>query len=374
MASLSTRDFTSLVRSMTAALQARASAALDLSVGSVLRALVEAVSGLTLWLESLVLAVLALTRAATSAGSDLDSWMADYGVTRLAAAPAGGLATFARFTATNAATIPVGTLVKTGDGTQSFTVAADTTNAAYSAALGAYVMAAGTASLSVLVTAVTTGVAGNVLAGTVTTIAASLPGIDTVTNAAAFAGGVDAESDAALRARFVLYIGSLSKATLAAVESAIANIQQGLTYRIVENQDYSGATDDGYFYVVVDDGTGYPSATLLSTVNNAVDAVRGLGIRFGVFAPVVESAAVTMVVTSASGAVHADVVAAVTTALQNAINALPLGTALPYTQRAAIAYGVPGVTNVTGILLNGGTADLGATDQQVIKAGTMVIS
>jgi uncharacterized phage protein gp47/JayE len=374
MATLSTRDFTTLVRSMTAAIQARASSALDLSVGSVLRALVEAVSGLALWLESLVLAVLALTRAATSAASDLDSWMADYGVTRLAAAPAGGSVAFARFTATNQATIPVGTLVKTADGTQSFAVTIDTGNAAYSAALGAYVLAAGVSSLSVPVSAVIAGTAGNVLAGTVTTISAALPGIDTVTNPAAFTGGIDAESDAALRARFVLYIGSLSKATAGAVGSAIANIQQGLNYRIVENQDYNGATDDGYFYVVVDDGTGYPSSTLLSTVNNAIDAARALGVRFGVFAPVVVTADVTMALTSAAGTTHADVVAAVTTALQTAIDALPLGTSLPYTQLAAIAYGVTGVANVTGILLNGATADLAATVQQVVKAGTMVIS
>ena len=47
-----------------------------------------------------------------------------------------------------------------------------------------------------------------------------------------------------------------------------------MTYTLVENQTYAGATQYGYFYVVVDDGTGSPSSTLLSSVANAIDAVR----------------------------------------------------------------------------------------------------
>jgi uncharacterized phage protein gp47/JayE len=141
-----------------------------------------------------------------------------------------------------------------------------------------------------------------------------------------------------------------------------------------ENADYNATTDYGYFYVVADDGTGDPSTNLLTDIGNAVEAVRPLCSRYGIFAPVVLTANVSMTITSASGYTHSVVVAAVTTALQNFINELPLGTSLPYTQLAGVAYEVPGVINATSILLNSGTSDLTADVQHKINAGSIAIS
>ncbi|MFX8028091.1 baseplate J/gp47 family protein, partial [Acinetobacter baumannii] len=103
----------------------------DLTVGSVLRAIVEANAAVVVWLEGLLLQVLAITRAATSSGADLDSWVADFGVTRLPAVAATGIVTFSRFTTTQQVLVPVGATVQTADGTQQFTVTIDTTNPAY---------------------------------------------------------------------------------------------------------------------------------------------------------------------------------------------------------------------------------------------------
>ena len=112
--------------------------------------------------------------------------------------------------------------------------------------------------------------------------------------------------------------------------------------------------------MVWDDGTGDPSSTLVNTVANAIDAVRALTVQFAVFAPIVVTATPTLVITTAAGFTHATVVGLVGTAVQNFINLLPLGTSLPYTQIASIGYGVAGVTNVTGVLLNSATADITA--------------
>ncbi len=362
---------------MVTAVQAGASTLINLTVGSVLRAIIEAVAGVILWLQGLIIFVATLTRAATSWGGDLDSWMADYGFKRLAATASAGQVTFARFTATAQAVVPVGSIVQTGDGTQSFTVTVDTTNAAYNATIvtgGGYVLASGVSSISAPVQAVNAGTQGNVHSGSITSLAQSISGVDTVTNAAAFANGIDTETDTAFRARFVLYIASLSKATKIAIGAAIANVQQGLQYTLTENYDYSGTLDYGFFYVVIDDGTGYPSSALQASVGSAIEAVRGLTSRFAVFAPVVVTATPTMVLTTAAGYTHATVVAQVTAALQAFINGLALGASLPYTQLAAIAYGVAGVTNVSGVLLNGGAADLTATPKQAIICGTPVVS
>ncbi len=52
-----------------------------------------------------------------------------------------------------------------------------------------------------------------------------------------------------------------------------------------------------------------------------------------------------------------------------------MGQALSYTRLAQIAFDAsPGVTNVTGLQINGGNADITATAQQVLRAGTVTIS
>lgn len=372
---LSTQDFTTLVRNQVAAIQGAARVLVDLTLGSILRACVEANAAIALWLQGLILQLLATTRAATASGADLDSWVADYGVTRLAAVAATGQVTFARFTPTLQAVVPVGATVQTADGTQQFTVTTDTTNPAYSASLGGYVLAANVTSVNVPVTALTAGAGANVSAGQINTITQPIPGVDTVSNAAVFTNGANAETDAALRTRFVAYVQSLSKATKNAVGYAITSIQTGLTYTLVENQQYNGTTDNGYFYVVVDDGTGSPSSILLSTVSNAIDAVRGAGIRFGVFGPVVVNASVAMTCTIAAGYDPVATKALVAAALKAYINSLTLGQALAFTRLSQVAYDAsPGVTNVTAVTLNGGSADLAATSQQVIKYSTVTVN
>lgn len=371
---LTTYTFNQIVSGIAAATQAAASSLLDFGVGSILRALAQAVAGQFLWLQAIILQVLTLTRAATSVGADLDSWCADFGFTRLPATAATGQVTFSRFTATQQAVVPVGATVQTSDGSQTFAVTLDTGNSAYNAGLGGYVILANTASVNVPVQAVAGGSGGNAQAGAISVITSPIIGVDTVTNGAAFLNGADAEPDADFRARFVLYLASLSKGTKAAIGSAVRGVQQGLNYTITENQNYNGTANQGYLYVVVDDGTGQASSDLLARVNAAIDAVRPFTSNFGVFAPAIVTANVGMTVTSAPGFNHATVVGNVGVALTNFLNRLTLGVSVPYTQLASVAYGVAGVQNVIGVTLNGGTFDLAANQKQRIVSGTMTIS
>lgn len=360
---------------MVASAQAKAKVLLDFTVGSVNLAIIEAVAQVVIWLEGLILTLLAVTRAATSSGSDLDSWMADYGLTRLAATSSTGQVTFSRFTPTYQAVVPVGTVMQTADGTQQFTVISDTTQTAYSATLGGYVIAAGINSAVATVQSVNTGTQTNVLANTITTLTQAVQYVDTVTNANPFSNAVDTESDTAFRARFVTYINSLSKATKSAVGNAVLAVQQGLSYVLVENQTYGGATQMGYFYVVVALNGAAPGSTLLNTIGSAVDAVRPITSTFGVFAAVTVSANIAMTISTASGYTHSAVTAQVQTALQNYIATLSIGQTLPYTRLAQVAYDAsPGVTDVTAMTLNSATADLTATNQQLIVAGTINIT
>ena len=190
---LTLRTFNTLVQSMAAAVEASATQLLDLTVGSTLRAVLEADASIGLWMQWLILLVLRTTRAATSSGTDLDSWMADLTLTRLPAVAATGTVTFSRFTPSMSALIPAGALIRTSDGAQIFAVSMDTSQPAWSAASDGYIVAGGVISLDVPVTAQTPGSTGNVQASTITLLASALPGIDSVNNVNALQNGLDAE-------------------------------------------------------------------------------------------------------------------------------------------------------------------------------------
>jgi uncharacterized phage protein gp47/JayE len=237
---LNLKAFSQLIEDMGAALQSSASSLIDVSVGSVVRAIFEANASVVLWLQWLVVQVLQSTRASTSNGPDLDSWMQDFSMTRLPAVPSTGIVTFSRFGTSLPAAIPVGTVVKTADGSLSFSVAEDMNISIWQDNTSTYVLPIGVASSDLPVVCLTSGLVGNVLAGTITVIASSLPGVDQVGNANPLSNGADAESDQAFRIRFQSFLATRSRATLLAVQNAIANVQQDLDVAIEENTASDG--------------------------------------------------------------------------------------------------------------------------------------
>jgi uncharacterized phage protein gp47/JayE len=372
---LSLQNFSALVEGMAASVQGAAQSLLDLTVGSVLRAILEANASIALWLQWLIVQVLATTRLATSSGADCDSFGADFGFVRLPAVGAVGQVTFSRFTPSIAAFIPVGTNVSVVANTQSFVVVADTTNPSYSVALGGYTLAAGVASLNVTVAASIAGSAGNVQPGSIALMSSAVSGVDTVTNMGALTGGIDAESDAAFRARFGNYLASLSRATDIAIGSTIAGIQQGLSYTISENINQAGNAQMGNFVVTVDDGSGNPSTNLLNAVQQAVGEIRPVGTSFAVQKPLVTLADVAVTIITTTGTSHNAAVAAVGTAIETYIAALPMGRTLSYTRLAQLAFDASSaVSNLSGLLLNGGTADLVPPLFGVVRVGIVTVA
>lgn len=376
MAALVVKNYTALITDFAAAVQGASSALINFTIGSVVRAIGQASSAVALWLQGLVLQAITLTRAATSQGSDLDTWMADFGVTRVAAVAATGSVTFARVTSSIATTVPVGAQVATGDGTQAFTVVAQPLNVLYSSALNGYPVGVGIGSLLVPVQAAIGGTGSNVLTGTITVLKTGIPGIDSVTNASPFTNGAAAETDAALRARFVLFLNQLSLGTSAAIQFAIAQLQAGLQSTVSENVDSNLTTvDNGVITVYIDDGSGATPGATVTAAFNAANLVRAAGTRLGVFAASKITANVTFSITTAPGYDHPTVVGQAAVAVANYINGLGLDGNLAFTIIEHVAYGAsPGITNVTGITVNGGTADIVTNAAQTIKAGTMVVS
>lgn len=369
------KNFATLVADMSATVQGVGSQLIDVSVGSVLRAVIEANASLALWMQWLIMLVLSLTRASTSNGADLDSWMADYGLARLPGVAATGLATFARITAGLQAVVPAGATVRTSDGTISATVVRDTTRADWSAVAGGYVMAAAARSADYPVAVTVSGSAGNVLAGSLSQLSTAIPGVDSVSNAAGLQGGTDAESDLLFRSRFQLYINSRSRATLQAVRFAVSSVQPGLKFVVADNQDANGQAHVGNFVVSVDDGSGAPPASLLSAVSAAVDAVRPVGTTFAVLPPQVVSAAVVLTLQIQAGSDAAAVSAAVAAQITAWVQGLGIGASLPVSRIAGLAYATdPAVTNVTLVSINAGPYDLVPPANGVVRLATLVVN
>jgi uncharacterized phage protein gp47/JayE len=374
MATLQPRSFSAIVQMIAAGVQGRSKVVLDYSIGSTLRAIAEGHAGVALWIQGLILKLLLTTRAATSTGADLDTWVNDFGLYRLGATPATGSVNFIRFTGSASTPfIPVGATMETADGTQDFVVVADSSNALFSPSLNGYTMPAFVTSITVPVQSLASGYATNALAGTVTVLTTNVSGIDQIINASAFTGGIDSETDSALRVRFQAYIASLSKATVAAITYAVNSLHFGVQCTVTENQNYDGSTRLGYFYVVVDDGSGTPSDALVTAAAAAIEIVRPLTVMYAVFKPVIIQVTVSMTIVSNTGFDHNTVIANVGEAVRTYINTLPLGQSLSYAKVMQVAFDADaGVKTITGYTLNGGVTDIAATNQNVVK--TSVVS
>ncbi|OUJ06665.1 baseplate J/gp47 family protein [Acetobacter malorum] len=374
--SLPLRTYSALVAQAVAATQGACSSLIDMAVGTPLRAIMEAMAGVGIWLQYIALLILCRSRLATSDGADADSWVADFGMVRMPGTASTGSVTLTSFQPDQqSASVQVGAIVRTVAGVN-FAVLEDSANSAWSAETQSYIRPAGIGSISVPVECQATGSSGNVNAGAICLLGTSIAGIDTVTNEAAFVNGSDGETDAQLRARFPEWLAAKATASSAAIENAIVGVQTNLTWQILNCQATDGSFRPGYFTVVVDDGTGAPSNSLVASIYAAIDAVRAGGVGFAVIGPIEVLATVSMTVTVPAGTETA----LVQTNIQNAITAdidqQKVGAGYAYSRLPVVAYNNAGVdiVSITSVLLNGAQADLTAESKQVIRAGTVTVN
>lgn len=373
---LETRTFSQFVDDMTAVVQGSAAKLLDVSTGSVLRAVLEAGASVALWLQWLISDVMNSSRAATASGGSLDSWMADFSFTRLPASHASGQVLFGRYNATREVTIPVGSTVRTPDGSIVVSVLVDRSHPCWVEAAAGYKLGAGQYSIELPVESSGSGAAMNIQAGTLTLLASALAGIDTVTNNAPLVGGIDAETDHDFRRRFLDYINSRSLATLGAVRDAIQGTRQGLNFIIDEGVNESGDSLAGHFVVTVDDGTGFPPSSLLQQLSDRIEDVRPIGTSFSVTCPdvILASVSVSLSIDGDTVSSSADLRLQVTNAIIAYIQKLSIGQELSVTRVAQVAYAQSqAVQNVRQITINGTSADLVPAHREVIKPGTVSV-
>jgi len=374
-----TKLISGFVSDMIATWSAQTGTSTSFSDGDPLLAFWQSVSAQLDFLQAQIQLVLALARAQTSTGADLDSWMAQFNFVRLPADFATGPESFRKLVpAATAILVPVGAIVQTVGGAIQYEVVADTNNSAYNAAADGYVLAIGQTAITATVEALVGGSGSNLLANQLIQFGSSVPGIDQVTNPAPITNGLDAESDPSFRSRFILYLATLAKATKAAILAAAMSVQQGLLIALLENQQPDGTVLLGSFTVIADDGSGSPPASLLNAIFNAVDAVRAFSVQPFVVPPTSLQAVIALAVNLAP--IPGIVPANVNTAVQNAIaamtNQLPPGARLNGSAIITAALSVFGVVavNPSSVTINGISADLIPSIQQEIRTSVIAIT
>jgi hypothetical protein len=371
---LSLQTFPQLLQRMSSAVQRSSGRLFDLSAGSVLRALLESNASIALWIQWLIVQTLGMTRAGTSVGTDLDTWMADFSLIRQPSVAAQGIATFSRLSSVGMAVIPAGTQVKSRGATQIFSVIGDPRHSTWQANSSTYQVPSGVQSVDLPIVAVTPGASGNITADIVSLISTPIVGIDFVSNKDALSGGMDAESDPQFRTRFRDYLASRSQATFSAISFAIADIKQGVRYKIFENSDVDGSWSPGQFLIIVDDGTGTLATSLLSAVYAAVDAVRPIGSRFIVMPPSLVRVAVDVGFAQTGGQLPSSNTANIEIALEHYIHHLSIGSTLSITRIAEVTYGTAnGRQNIISIAINGAAVDLACSSHSVFRVESITV-
>jgi len=363
--------------------------------GSIAGSIVNSFAAMVLFLQQQAQYLVTVSRAATSVGVDLTSFVADYYLspTRVAATFAQGPVTFTRFQVAPAqVVIPVGTIIQNKVlpplATIQYQVIADTTNANFNASSNGYLIAAGASTVSVTVQALTAGSANNVQAGALISINSTGVPADTVVQSFAIQNGFDAENDAALRVRFQAYISSLAKATASSVKSAILSTQTGLTFTINDGLNAAGSAQSAFFTIVADDGSAAIPANTLSTISNAVTLVRAAGVSFTAVAPANVTITVALTGTTIQTSFNAAAVrSAVQLALIAYINANGVGGAnvsnayvpsgiLPIAGLQSVIANFIGATSGQGLIgytsltLNGSASNVALTTYQLANATT----
>lgn len=344
-----------------------------LKSGDPLLAIFQAFEGQVQFLQGLAQVIDSLNRAATSTGSDLDSWMADYGLVRAPATYATGTVTFSALSAHSyAVSIPVGAIIQVMGGSIQYQVLADTTQPGYNSASGSYILAAGQLSVNATVQAQAAGSISNVQPGQLSQLQTPLPGIDTVTNTTAITNGADAEGDTAFRSRFVVYLSTLARGTKAAILAAVSAVQAGLYVNLLENQRPDLTAQLGFFTALVDDGTGNPPSSLLTSCTQAIDAVRAFTVQFTVVAPAVITTTIVLDVSIDPTYTTAAVQALVQAAVIAEVNSHQIAATLYISDIETAAMTVAGVLAVkpATTTINGAQADLSVAINEVLRTDT----
>lgn len=259
------------------------------------------------------------------------------------------------------------------------------TNAAPVAGSGPPAVDGSAGKLRVAIEAADVGVAYNVGVGAITLLLSPAAGVSSVSNDAAASGGTEPEDDASLRQRILNGFQGAGAGTAADYQRwALSRPGVG---KVFVTPIYAGP---GTVQVVVMTSTGAPVAsTVIADVQSYLDPTPGqgagrapIGATVTVQTPTAVAVSVVAVLTLRSGYTldgtggTIAVRQAVTDALNVYFRALNVGETVVYEHVKAQLFQATGVFSISGVTINGGTADVGATSSppQVATLGTVSLT
>jgi len=291
-----------------------------------------------------------------SYGDYLDLRAREWGLARRPATRATGAITL---TGKAGVVVPTGTKFRTGAGVE-FELTAD-----------AGIDAGGTGTGGIR--AVVAGVAGNVMAETITEIPTSIQGLQSVSNAEPTSGGAEVETDDMLRERLLERMSR--PATSGNIYHYIqwAKAVPGIgDARVVPIWDGPGTVK-----VILLDANRQPaSAELVAQVTAYIEAERPIGAIVTVVAATGVSINVGATISYDAGRYTLE---EITAAVEQAISAYLAQTAfrlgqVSYAKIGSVVMSVDGVTDYSALLVNGGTANVTLSDDEVPVLGTVTLS
>ncbi|MDR1821151.1 MAG: baseplate J/gp47 family protein [Oscillospiraceae bacterium] len=237
----------------------------------------------------------------------------------------------------------------------------------------------GNASAVVSVIAVSPGASGNAGIGTITLQAQPMQGIVSVTNSAPITGGTDAESDDSLRERLLdLRLSDISFTGCDSDYVRWAKEIPGIG-NVVVIPEANGA---GTVTVVLLDSTGAPANTQL--INDVYEHIVSPGDRSKRLAPigaiVTVTAPDTVTINLAAAVVLGDnqdlgtITQRVTSALEAYWTEAAADGEVRYSKIAGILSSTVGISDWSGLTVNGTSANVPIGDDEYPQAGTVTLS
>lgn len=297
-----------------------------------------------------------VTFVSTSHGEYLETRAREWGLTRHPATHATGTLAL---TGTSGVVVPAGTRFRTITGTE-FELTTD---------VGIDVGGVGIGGIRAIVA----GTGGNVLADTITEIPVAIQGLQAVTNDEPTTGGADIESDDALRERLLERISR--PATSGNIYHYIqwAKAVPGIgDARVIPIWNGPGTVK-----VILLDANRQPaSAELVTEVVSYIEAERPIGATVTVVAASAVTVNIGATVEYDAGRYTLD---DITTAVEQAITAYLTQVSfrqdyVSYAKLGAVIMGVDGVTDYSGLLVNGDTANIALADDEVPVLGEVTLN
>lgn len=211
------------------------------------------------------------------------------------------------------------------------------------------------------------GIVGNVGAGYITRLPVTLSGVTSVTNTEAIIGGYDKETDADLRERTYLKIRtpgtSGNKNDYVNWALSIDGVGGAKCIPL-----WDGA---GTVKVVITDANGETAGSeLISDVADHIETVRPVGADITIVSATPVIINVSAAVVLLAGYTAETVNAAITAAIRKYLQSFKLsGTMVSYAKVGAIILGVEGVSDYSGLAVNGGAVNIAIADVEVPVMG-----